>query len=161
MKKIEEDIWAYIDDACEPAERLEIEAKIASDPEYHRLHGELMQVHLMISAEELEEPSMSFTRNVMEHVKLEIPPVALKTKVDNRIIYSIAAFFMLSILAVFIYALANSNYSMSAFKLPELNVNLAMSPEATNFSVKAFLFLDLALALVYFDRFLRKTLSTK
>lgn len=161
MKTIEEEIWAYIDDACEPAERLEIEAKIASDPEYHRLHSELMQVHLMISAEELDEPSMSFTRNVMEQVRLEIPPVALKTKVDNRIIYSIAAFFTLSILAIFVYALANSSYSMSAFKLPEMNVDLAMSPEATSFSVKAFLFLDLALALVYFDRFLRKKLSTK
>lgn len=63
MKTIEEEIWAYIDDACEPAERLEIEAKIASDPEYRQLHSELMQVHLMISAEELDEPSMSFTRN--------------------------------------------------------------------------------------------------
>jgi len=161
MKTMEEEIWAYIDDACTPAEKLEIEAKMVSDPGYHQLYTELMQVHLMISAEEFEEPSMSFTRNVMEQVQLEIPPVALKTKVDNRIIYSIAAFFTLSILAVFVYALANSNYSMSAFKLPEINMSLAMSATATNLSVKAFLFLDAALALVYFDRFLRKKLSSK
>ena len=161
MKTIEEEIWTYIDDACDPAERLEIEAKIASDPEYHSVHAELMQVHQMISGQELDEPSMSFTRNVMEQVKLEIPPVALQTKVDNRIIYSIAAFFVLSILAVFVYAIANSNLTMSQFKLPAMNLDLALSPETTSFSIKAFLFVDLALALVYFDSFLRKKLSSK
>lgn len=49
---------------------------------------------------ELDEPSMSFTRNVMEAVALQPAPVSLKTKVDNQIIFSIAAFFVLSILAM-------------------------------------------------------------
>jgi hypothetical protein len=161
MKTIEEEIWEYIDGGCDAAQSLEIETKIASNPEYHKTYSEFMQVHALISAEELDEPSMSFTRNVMEQVDLEIAPIALKTKVDHRIIYAIGGFFMLSILSIFIYVLLNSTYTMPEFKMPQMNMNFAMSQAATNLSVKAFLFLDLVLALVYFDRFLRKTLTSK
>jgi hypothetical protein len=161
MKTIEEELWEYIDGTCNPAECLEIQAKIASDPIYQQSYSELMQVHQMISAEELDEPSMSFTRNVMEQVNVEIAPVALKTKVDHRIIYTIAGFFILSILAIFTYALMNSTYSMPEFKMPQINLIKPMSAEVTSLSIKAFLFLDLVLALVYFDRFIRKTITSK
>jgi hypothetical protein len=161
MKTIEEEIWEYIDAGCDPAQSLEIEAKIASDPGYHKMYLECMQVQEMILAEELDEPSMSFTRNVMEQVNLEIAPVALKTKVDHRIIYAIGGFFIISILSVFIYALLNSTYSMPEFKMPKMKLNLALSPSATSLSIKVFLFLDLVLALIYFDRFLRKTFTHK
>src|SRR4051812_21488564 len=161
MKTIEEEIWEYIDGSCDAAQTLTIEAKIASDAVYHQTYVELMQVHELISAEELDEPSMSFTRNVMEQVNLEIAPVALKTKVDNRIIYGIGAFFVLSILSIFIYAIANSTFTMPDFKMPKMNIDLAMSPAATSLSMKVFLFLDMVLALFYFDRYLRKTMTHK
>jgi hypothetical protein len=161
MKTMEEELWEYIDGTCNPAECLEIQRKIDSDPIYQQSYSELMQVHQIISAEELDEPSMSFTRNVMEQVNAEIAPVALKTKVDHRIIYAIGGFFVLSLLAIFTYALMNSSYSMPEFKIPHLNLARAISPEATNLSLRAFLFLDLVLALVYFDRFIRKTITSK
>lgn len=161
MKTIEEEIWEYIDGVCDPAQCLELKAKIDSDPLYHKTYAELMQVHELISAEELDEPSMSFTRNVMEQVNVEIAPVALKTKVDHRIIYAIGGFFILSILAIFIYAIMNSTYSMPEFKMPQWNFNMAMSAEATSLSMKVFLFLDLVLALIYFDRYIRRVLASK
>jgi hypothetical protein len=161
MKTIEEQLWAYIDGDCDPAEREHMEEKIASNPDYKKIYSELMQVHQMITAEQLDEPSMSFTRNVMERVGQEIAPVALKTKVDQRIVYAIAAFFGLSILLIFVYALANSNYTLSSFKMPEMNMNMTLSPAATSLSIKAFLFVDLILALVYFDRLFRKRLEHK
>jgi anti-sigma factor RsiW len=159
MKTIEEQIWTYIDGDCDPVEKLEIERKIASDPAYQQLYSEFMQLHALIEAEELDEPSMSFNRNVMEKVNLEIAPVALKTKVDQRIIYSIAAFFVLSTMSIVIYAIASSTFTMPQFDTSALHFDVGISAAMKSLSIKSFLFLDLVLALVYLDRVLRKRLA--
>jgi anti-sigma factor RsiW len=161
MKTIEEEIWEYIDGEADLAQQQIIAAKIATNPVYQKMHAELMQIQQLISAQELEEPSMSFNRKVMEAVDLEIAPVSLKTKVDTRIIYSIAAFFVLSIIGIFIYAISNSNFSLPEVKLPQLNFDLALSPEKTGLLIKAFVFVDLILGLIYLDRFLRRRLDHK
>jgi hypothetical protein len=101
---------------------------------------------------ELEQPSMSFSRNVMDRVKLEIPPVALKTKVDSKVIYGIAAIFICSIAAIFAYVIVNADLSYS---LPKINVNLESAVQATLTSgvLKGFLFADAVIALILFDRY--------
>lgn len=109
----------------------------------------------LLKGMELEEPSMSFTRNVMEQVKLEKLPVSLKTRVDNRIIYGIAAVFGAFIAGVIIYAIANTTAS---YKLPELKMDFSEAVDKTltpGFLI-AFLFIDVIIALVYFDSILRR-----
>ncbi len=109
----------------------------------------------LLKGMELEEPSMSFTRNVMEQVKLEKLPVSLKTRVDNRIIYGIAAIFGAFIAEVIIYAIANTTAS---YKLPELKMDFSEAVDKTltpGFLI-AFLFIDVIIALVYFDSILRR-----
>ncbi|WP_449435778.1 hypothetical protein [Pedobacter steynii] len=109
----------------------------------------------LLKGMELEEPSMSFTRNVMEQVKLEKLPVSLKTRVDNRIIYGIAAIFGAFIAGVIIYAIANTTAS---YKLPELKMDFSEAVDKTltpGFLI-AFLFIDVIIALVYFDSILRR-----
>lgn len=109
----------------------------------------------LLKGMELEEPSMSFTRNVMEQVKLENIPVSLKTRVDNRIIYGIAAIFGAFIVGVIIYAIANTTFS---YKLPELKIDFseAVTQTLTPGFLIAFLFIDVIIALVYFDSILRR-----
>ncbi|WP_214227300.1 hypothetical protein [Pedobacter sp. B4-66] len=104
---------------------------------------------------ELEEPSMSFTRNVMEQVKLERAPISLKTRVDNRIIYGIAAIFVAFIVGVFIYAIANTSVT---YKLPEVKMDLSgvVDKTLTPGFLIAFLFIDVIIALIYFDSILRR-----
>lgn len=104
---------------------------------------------------ELEQPSMSFTRNVMEQVKLERAPISLKTRVDNRIIYGIAAIFVAFIVGVFIYAIANTSVT---YKLPEVKIDLsgAVDKTLTPGFLVAFLFIDVIIALIYFDSVLRR-----
>ena len=109
----------------------------------------------LLKGMELEEPSMSFTSNVMEQVKLEKLPVSLKTRVDNRIIYGIAAIFGAFIAGVIIYAIANTTAS---YKLPELKMDFSEAVDKTltpGFLI-AFLFIDVIIALVYFDSILRR-----
>ncbi|MES2651026.1 MAG: hypothetical protein V4663_04765 [Bacteroidota bacterium] len=155
MNTIEEQLWNYIDGNCTPVERLEIEAKLAVNIQYHSIYQELLKVNDELNKLDFEEPSMSFTRNVMEKVNLELKPVALKTKVDNRIIYSIAAFFVLSLVGIFGYALATSNFSYT-FEMPKMNITLDPAKYITHTSMLVFLFVDVVLALIYLDSVLRK-----
>lgn len=155
MKDIDAEIWDYIDGTISENQKATIKAKIASNPDYKRVYDELMEINGMMHATTLEEPSMSFTRNVMEQVKLEMPPVALKTKVDPKIIYGIAAFFVLSILSIFIYAIANSSARMQDFKLPSFKMALNVGQFITPASIRIFLFIDVVIALICLDSFLR------
>lgn len=160
MNTIEEQLWNYIDGNCTPAEKLEIEAKLAVNIQYHSIYQELLKVNEELNTLDFEEPSMSFTRNVMEKVNLEIKPVALKTKVDNRIIYSIAAFFVISLTSIFVYALATSNFDYT-FEMPKMNITFDLAKYITHTSMLVFLFVDLTLALIYLDSVLRKRKLTK
>ncbi|WP_316750227.1 hypothetical protein [Pedobacter gandavensis] len=158
MISIEEEIWDYIDGNSNAEQRLLVEAKMAADPVYRSLYEEFLDINSQMSGMGLEEPSMSFTRNVMEQVKLETAPVSLKTKVDTRIIYGISTFFICAMLGIIGYVLANSNFNFEGFKsvnfLPTGTLDFSKMINPT--FIKAFLFVDLLLALAYLDRFLRR-----
>ena len=117
-------------------------------------------MHSELSKTDLDEPSMSFTRNVMEQVNLELKPVALKTKVDHRIIYSIGGFFIVAILMIFGYVIATANWSFK-FDLPQINFDLYESKIITPTTIKIFLMVDVILALIYIDGLLRKNRAQK
>ncbi len=160
MNTIEEQLWDYIDGNCTPAEKLEIEAKLAVNIQYHTIYQELLKVNEELAKIDFEEPSMSFTRNVMEKVNLELKPVALTTKVDNRIIYGIGAFFALAILSIFIYAGATSDLSFK-FNMPTLDFALDTNKYINRTTIQIFVFVDIAIALVYLDIILRKRTAQK
>jgi hypothetical protein len=156
MKTIDEEIWNYIDGSCDATDSQRITAKIATDERYASSYQELMKLNAMMEADELEQPSMSFSRNVMEAVALEIAPKQLTTKVNNKIIYSIAAFFILSIAAIFVYVLANSSLDATELKVPTLTFKFDLSQMLSPLYMKIFLMFDLALALLYLDRLIRR-----
>ncbi|ALL04133.1 hypothetical protein AQ505_00655 [Pedobacter sp. PACM 27299] len=157
MITIEEEIWDYIDGSSSQEQQLAVEAKIASDPVYRSLYQEFLEINKEMSGLGLEEPSMSFTRNVMEQVKLEIAPVSMKTKVDKRIIYSISGFFIFSMLAIVTYIVANSDFTFQDAKFGKLfsSGQLDFSKYFTPTFIKIFLFVDVLLAFAYLDSFLR------
>ncbi len=160
MNTIEEQLWNYIDGNCTPAEKLEIETKLVVNLQYHTIYQELLKVNEELNKIDFEEPSMSFTRNVMDKVNLELKPVALKTKVDNRIVYSIAAFFVLALTSIFVYALATSDLSFK-FDMPKMNFAFEPAKYINHTSLLIFLFVDVVIALIYLDGFLRKNKPTK
>lgn len=110
------------------------------------------QLNGLLEGMDLEQPSMSFNRKVMDQVKLEIKPVAMKTQVDTRIIYGIASVFLCSIAGVLAYVLMNTNFNYS---IPKIDVNLdgMVHTTLTSGFLKAFLFTDAVIALILFDRY--------
>lgn len=159
MNTIEEQIWNYLDGNCTAEQEHAIQNLVQTQEEWKAAFAEIQSLNLELQQMELEEPSMSFARNVMEKVKLEPAPVSLKTRVDRRIIMIIGGFFVLMIAAVLIYAIAltKTDTQASGFQLaytaPDFSfLNKVQSPGL----LRAFLFADLLLGLVYLDRFMRR-----
>lgn len=160
MNKIEEQLWNYIDGNCTAEEVAQIKAKLLVDGQYQKVYEELLAVNKALDNLDFEEPSMSFSRNVMEQVNLEIKPVALKTKVDNRIVYSIMAFFLVSMLGIVGYVISQSDFSLSA-SLSKINFQFDTEKLITPTFFKVFLMIDVVLILLFIDNYLRKGLTQK
>lgn len=158
MNTIEEQLWNYIDGYCNAAEKQEIEIKIAADLEYNAIYKELLAVHQELNKLDFEEPSLSFTRNVMEKVALELPPIALKTKIDNRIIYAIGSMFVISLLFIFGYAVSISEWD---FELPKIDLAFDATKIFTPTFILMFVLFDIALGLIYIDILWRKRATKK
>ena len=163
MKTMEEQLWDYIDGLSTGEERKLLEEKIATDAQYAEQYKILLAVNQMLQETELEEPSMSFSRNVMAQVALEPQPIALKTKVNPRVIYGIAAMFLTGIFGLLLYALSNSNLSMGEMTMPDLhvNVNFNFSNLVNPTALRIFFCVDVLLALIYLDRLLRSRNATR
>lgn len=155
MNTIEQQLWDYIDGNLDESSKKAIEEKIASDVEVKSQYDDLLKFNLSFEGIDLDEPSMSFTRNVMESVALVPAPVAMKTKVDKKIIYGIGGFFVISLVALFGYVLYNSNLSMPDFDM-NVDFDFKLDQYITPTAVYSFLFLDLVIGLIFLDQFLRK-----
>jgi anti-sigma factor RsiW len=167
MNSIEEKLWNYIDGSCPPDEQAAIATLIEKDEVYRKKYNELLQLNSEFAAMEMDEPSMAFTYNVMETIRAEQARQPLKAAIDKRIIWGISAFFVLTLAALLIYALATANWSSGGgFKMPDqLNVTqLKVTHISSYFTgpvVKGFLFFDVVMGLFLLDSYLRRKSITR
>ncbi|WP_026897542.1 hypothetical protein [Daejeonella oryzae] len=158
MNTIEQRIWDYLDNSCTQKEHQEIKHLIETDPDYKTVYNELKDLSQVFSSIELDEPSMGFTRNVMNKVNLEPLTETFKSTTDKRIIYGIAAFFLLSISAMLAVVFYQMDWSqpvsgtLQQYKLPDVNFSSYLNSTVIN----SFFFADIILALYLLDNFLRK-----
>ena len=73
-------LWKYIDGQCAPEEAARVEKLLAEDPAFRREWAQRHKLHQHLRLEEPEQPSMRFTRNVMDRLpnlyrKLNIRPL--------------------------------------------------------------------------------------
>ncbi|MBT2563250.1 hypothetical protein J7E50_00655 [Pedobacter sp. ISL-68] len=160
MNTIEQQLWDYIDGNLDDSSKKAIEEKIESDAELKSQYEDLLKLNLVFDGLDLDEPSMSFNRNVMESVTLVPAPMAMKTKVDKKIIYSIGGFFVVSLLALLGYVFYNANLEMPQFDL-KVNFDFNLEKYITPTAIYAFLFADLVIGLLFLDQFLRKKVAQK
>lgn len=160
MNTIEQQLWDYIDGNLDEFSKKTIEEKIESNAGIKIQYEELLKLNSAFNALDLDEPSMSFTKNVMESIALAPAPVAMKTKVDEKIIYAIGGFFIVSLLSLFGYVLYNSNLSMPKLGF-NVTLNFNLDQYITPTVLYSFLFFDLVIGLVFLDQFLRKKFAQK
>ncbi|RZK90303.1 MAG: hypothetical protein EOO98_08630 [Pedobacter sp.] len=160
MNTIEQQLWDYIDGNLDADEAQTIEEKINTNAEIKLQYEELLSLNIAFGKIELDEPSMSFTRNVMESVSIAPAPIALKTKVNTRIIYGIGGFFIFSLMALFGYALFNLDFKTTDFDL-KLNADFNWEKYISPTVLYSFLFADLVIGLIFMDYLLRKKMTHK
>ena len=155
QQHIEEQLWSYIDGFSSEEERSAIEKLLQSDVEWKNKYNELLDAHQLIKSAELEQPSMRFTKNVMEQIaKYHIAP-ATKTYINNKIIWSIGAFFITMIVGFLIYGFGQINWNVSGdTKLPVDLSKIDYSKIFKNSYVNIFMMINVLLGLVLLDRVL-------
>ena len=152
---IEQQLWSYIDGFSSKEDKTAIEKLIASNLEWKNKYHELLEVHQLMNSSELEQPSMRFTKNVMEEIaKLHIAP-ATKNYINKKIIWGIAAFFITVIAGFLIYAFAQVDWNFQHNSKPLLDLStIKMSRIFNNNFVNGFMMVNVLLGLVLLDRVL-------
>jgi hypothetical protein len=103
---MEDRLWEYIDGRSGPTERSTIEELLVTNREWREKYKELLDVHQLLNASELDAPSMRFTRNVMEEIARYHVAPATRTYINKNVIRGIGAFFLTLILGFTAYVLS-------------------------------------------------------
>jgi hypothetical protein len=124
---MEDRLWDYIDGFSSPAERSAIDELLATNRQWQEKYSELLNIHRLLDASELDAPSMRFTRNVMEEIaRFQVAP-ATKTYINKNIIRSIGAFFLALILGFTTYIIAQMKWTgATTTGRPIINPNLGL-----------------------------------
>jgi hypothetical protein len=155
QQNIEQQLWSFIDGTSTSEERSVIEKLLETNLEWKNKYKELLDVHEMLGAAELEQPSMRFTKNVMEEIaKYHIAP-ATKKYINKRVVWGIAAFFITMIFVFLIYGFAQVNWSEATSTQNPVDFSkIDLSKFFNNNVVNAFMMVNLLLGLVLLDRVL-------
>ena len=163
MNNLEQRIWDYLDGTGTEDERELTKKLIGSDSEFRAMYEELRSIHLTVSSLDLDEPSMSFNRNVMGKIQLEAIPGSVESLIDKRIIYGITAFFLITItalLGLLFYQTdwtRQTSFDMPEYKMPEIDTTNYFNSTLINI----FFFTDIIVALYLFDGLLSKRQSRR
>jgi hypothetical protein len=153
---MEQRLWEYIDGISTADERSVVETLIRDNAEWRALYQELLQVNQSLADIDLEQPSLRFTKNVMEEIaKYHIAP-ATKTYINNKIIWGIAAFFVLSIVGFLIYGIGQIDWSVSANSNSPLSIDLSKLDYGKMFNssvMNIFMMVNAVLGLMLLDRY--------
>lgn len=156
---MEERLWNYIDGVSAADEKSAIEQLLQSNAEWQTKYRELLDVHQLLHQQELEEPSMRFTINVMEEIaRMQIAP-ATKTYINKKIVYGIGAFFITMIVGFLIYGFGQIDWSAGSNSKSIIPVDFGkvdFSVFFNNTYVNMFMMLNVVLGLMFLDRYLSK-----
>jgi hypothetical protein len=152
---IEQQLWSYIDGYSSSEERSSIEKLIATNTEWKNKYQELLDVHHLMGSADLEQPSMRFTKNVMEQIAKHSIAPATKTYINKRIIWGIGTFFITMIVGFLIYGIGQINWTEpGGTKLPVDLSKIDYSKIFKNSYVNIFMMINVLLGLVLLDRVL-------
>lgn len=148
-------LWAYIDGLSEESSL--VEKLVAENREWREKYAELLDIHQLMAATELEEPSLRFTKNVMEEIaRYQIAP-ATKEYINKKIIWGIAVFFVTMLIGFLGYGIAQIDWSQAGDTTSPIGVDLGAvdySKVFNNTLMNAFMMLNIVLGLLLLDRYL-------
>ena len=154
---IELRLWEYIDGLSNNEEKTVIEKLVSENAEWKAKYHELLEVHQSLNLVELEEPSLRFTKNVMEEIaKYQIAP-ATKTYINSKVIWGIGIFFLTMIVGFLVYGIGQIDWTTAGDSKSTLGVDLTKIDYSQMFNsnlMNGVMMLNVVLGLVLLDRFL-------
>lgn len=164
--QIEQHIWDYIDGLSTPEEKAMVENLLRHDQQWRAVYDELRFVHTQIaSADLVDQPSMRFTKDIMEQVSnLKVAP-PVQSYINKKIIYGIAGFFGLVFVAMLIYGIGLIDFSDSSSS-GTMNIDMSKwtfdpSQYLNSTVLNIFMFFNVIAGLALLDRYLRNGGSRK
>lgn len=154
-EEIEARLWAYIDGLSD--ESPVIEKLVTENRVWKEKYAELLDMHQLLAASELEQPSLRFTKNVMEDIaRFQIAPAA-KEYINKKIIWGLAAFFLTMIAGFLVYGFAQIDWTEAGSTSSPIGVDLGAvdySKMFNNSLFNGFMMLNVILGLLLLDRYL-------
>lgn len=153
---IEGKLWEYLDGLATAAEKARIDLLLEQNNEWRKNYSELLEMQQLLKSSELEQPSLRFTKNVMEQIAmLHIAP-GTKNYIDNNVTWSIASFFIITIAGFLIYATNQIDWS-SGYTNTIAGVDLSQVDYTSVFNntfVNVFMMINIVLGLMFLERYL-------
>jgi hypothetical protein len=150
-------LWEYIDGLSSPEEKTVIDQLLQSNAAWQAKYRELTEIHQLVSSAELEEPSLRFTKNVMDEIaKLQIAP-ATRAYINNNIIRGIFIFFISLIVGFLIYGLGQLKLDWSSGNDSIIPIDFGKidySKFFNNTYMNIFMMINIILGLFLLDRYL-------
>jgi hypothetical protein len=163
QQQMEERLWDHIDGLGTAEERSLVEDLIAGNREWQLKYRELLELQQAIQSEEMEIPSLRFTKNVMEEIAHHQVAPAANSYINKNIIRGIGAFFLTTIGASLIYVFTQIRFSGSYSPGSGLSYDRELQDRLSSFnwgrlfnstSLNIFLMVNLVLGLMLLDMWL-------
>ncbi|HEY0057537.1 MAG TPA: hypothetical protein VGB56_00295 [Flavisolibacter sp.] len=149
-------LWDYIDGRATQEERNALEQLFRDRSEWALKYSELLETNEQLRALETEQPSLRFTKNVMEEIaKYSIAP-ATKQYINKNIIRGIGLFFITSICALVAYGFKDAFAGSATPGYGAAGSGIDYSAFFSSSYVSVFMMLNIILALLLLDRYLRR-----
>ena len=158
MKLLEEQLWDYIDGLCTAEEAHAIQLRLLNEPETAQLYQQILSLSKGLQTLEPDQPSLSFSRNVMAQIAMEPAPITLRTHINKTIVYLVGAILVLLPLACLIYAFQTGTAGTDNINLPSLPT-IPSDRLLSSTALKIFVLTDIVLGLLYIDSLLRKKIK--
>lgn len=123
---MEERLWDWIDGLCSAEEAIAVQRLVDTLPEWKEKHQELLAIHQSLKTDvELMQPSLRFTKNVMEQIAAISIKTTTRSYLNNKIVYGIGGLFVAMLSAVILYAIAVVDWAAggSSFKMPSSQID--------------------------------------
>ena len=157
-EKLDEMFWKHLDGLGSPEERSFVEQLIATDPICREKYWQIQELHRLLSSQELEIPSLRFTKNVMEQIARNQVAPATRSYINKKIIWGIGGFFLAMILGTLVYGIGQINLNGAgtpdryAAYAPKLDWGKIFS----NTYINIFILINVVLGLVLLDMYLQR-----
>ncbi|MDR0792785.1 MAG: hypothetical protein LBE82_05715 [Chitinophagaceae bacterium] len=150
-------LWNFIAGIATDEEQQQVEQLIHSNDLWKNEYEAFLQTHQMLMRVEADQPSMRFTKNVMEQVaQYRIAP-SIKTYVNKNIFRSIGGLFVFLILGCMALVLKNIDWSGVSSDIntaPPIKTEIVSHIISGNVFAYLLLFLNVVLGFYLLDRYL-------